>query len=129
MIDASFKEKVLSRFKCQNSGNCCRIPGLVYVNQKEIQTLAAKMEMDAATFRAHYVRRVNGWEVIASEGHRPLCFLDGCNKCSVYSARPLQCRTYPDWPEIWHSEESLAREVQMCPGLKQAYTATLAEEE
>ena len=37
--------------------------------------------------------------------------------CSVYSARPLQCRTYPFWSHIVDSEEQWAREAAECPGI------------
>ena len=42
-------------------------------------------------------------------------FLDGA-RCSVYEARPTQCRTWPFWPENMtpRSWTSIAR---FCPGV------------
>jgi Fe-S-cluster containining protein len=66
------------------------------------------------------VRKIEGWEVIASPDFRPRCFLTEENTCSVYELRPLACRTYPQWPQIWESEESLREETEKCPGLRRA---------
>lgn len=38
-------------------------------------------------------------------------------KCTIYKARPTQCRTWPFWPEnmntkIWNSEV-----ISFCPGI------------
>jgi len=33
-------------------------------------------------------------------------FLDDESKCSIYEARPLQCRTYPYWPRVMRSREA-----------------------
>jgi Fe-S-cluster containining protein len=43
-------------------------------------------------------------------------FLDGV-RCSVYRARPEQCRTWPFWPENM-SERVWTKEVKRdCPGI------------
>lgn len=33
-------------------------------------------------------------------------FLNSANQCSIYEARPLQCRTYPYWPRVIKSRAS-----------------------
>lgn len=37
--------------------------------------------------------------------------------CAVYEARPLQCRTWPFWPENMRSRESWERASRSCPGI------------
>lgn len=37
--------------------------------------------------------------------------------CAVYEARPLQCRTWPFWPENMRSRESWERAGKSCPGM------------
>ncbi len=37
--------------------------------------------------------------------------------CSVYSARPAQCRSYPFWPSLLHSPESWQQEAGYCEGI------------
>ncbi len=70
---------------------------------------------------SEYVVKDWGWLMISTERHRPGCFLDEENKCQIYDARPYACKTYPDWPEIWGSIESLSKETKICPGLKAGY--------
>ncbi len=114
------KEIILSQFKCQNSGNCCRCAGYVYVTKKEIDQMAEIKQEHPALFIQNYVRRENGWDVIAGPSFRPQCFLNTSNQCDVYEARPQACRSYPDWPEIWESNASILKESESCPGLKKA---------
>ncbi|MBF0259002.1 MAG: YkgJ family cysteine cluster protein [Desulfamplus sp.] len=42
-------------------------------------------------------------------------FLDNAHKCSIYPARPLQCRTFPFWN---HFKTDMKLLIQECPGLK-----------
>lgn len=114
------KSTILSQFKCTGSGNCCRAAGYVRVSIPEIAALAAATNVSIDRFRQQNVVRLNGWEMISTPTHRPRCFLDDQNRCTVYSERPKACRTYPDWPEIWESEDALNRESRQCPGLAAA---------
>jgi hypothetical protein len=38
--------------------------------------------------------------------------------CSVYSARPLQCSSYPFWERIVESRQSWMEEAADCPGME-----------
>ena len=40
------------------------------------------------------------------KGAASCIFLDDENKCTIYEARPVQCRTYPFWPNVLQSVES-----------------------
>jgi uncharacterized protein len=121
------KSQILSHFKCQKSGNCCKCPGYVYVDDADISKMADIKGQSVESFTAAYVSRESGWKVVARPGFRPDCFLDEQNGCTVYEARPKACKTYPDWPEIWDSEESLLKELSICPGLKMAVKSISSE--
>lgn len=114
------KDEILRQFRCTGSGNCCRASGYVRVTVPDMINMAKKLQISLDEFRATIVVRVNGWEMISTPTHRPLCFLDESNRCTVYNERPLACRTYPDWPEIWESDAALNDEVTRCPGLASA---------
>ena len=45
------------------------------------------------------------------------CVFLESGKCSVYQARPIQCRTYPFWEEILKSEKAWNEEAAYCPGI------------
>ena len=119
------KEQILSKFKCQNSGNCCKQPGYVYVNSENMQDMSAILNLPLSDFKAEYTQQLNSYDVIASTHFRPNCFLDCDNKCQVYKARPSACKSYPDWPSIWQSEANLEAEASVCPGLRKAIKEVL----
>ena len=114
------KAEILSRFKCQKSGNCCKAGGYVYLTSTELETMAEGVNLTVEAFREQYVVTQNGWDLIATPTHRPRCFLDENDRCTVYASRPAACRSYPDWPELWNSEDVLLSECQTCPGLRKA---------
>ena len=45
------------------------------------------------------------------------CVFLETGRCSVYQARPAQCRCYPFWEEIIASEETWKAESAFCPGV------------
>ena len=38
-------------------------------------------------------------------------------KCSVYAARPEQCRTWPFWPENMNTKKWKKEIINFCPGI------------
>jgi len=114
------KDEILANFKCQNSGNCCKAGGYVYVTSDNIEKMAKILQTSPIDFRQTYTQKDNGWDIIASPNFNTNCLLDENNRCKVYEARPLACRTYPNWPSIWQSDKTLIKESKSCPGLKQA---------
>src|SRR5262245_5936131 len=84
------------RFKCTGCGDCCSgAPGFVWVNGDEIAALAAEVEMTVEAFERKYVRVVGVRKSLKERSKTYDCvFLDAeTRKCTVYKARPLQCRT------------------------------------
>ncbi|RAP32665.1 hypothetical protein DID77_04295 [Candidatus Marinamargulisbacteria bacterium SCGC AG-439-L15] len=122
-----YKDQILNAFECQQTGNCCRADGYVYANAKEIERMATHLEIDVSTFMARYVKTENGWTLISDLSHRPTCFLREDGGCGIYEVRPKQCRTYPNWPELWTSKEALMKETLLCKGLRRAVEMTLGQ--
>jgi Fe-S-cluster containining protein len=42
----------------------------------------------------------------------------GHASCGIYPVRPERCRTWPFWPELRDSPETLAEALRFCPGLQ-----------
>lgn len=42
---------------------------------------------------------------VPGEGGDACIFLGEDNRCTIYEARPLQCRTYPYWPRMMMSRD------------------------
>ncbi len=100
---------------------CCGgSPGYVWVTDEEIAGIAQLMQLSLEAFERLYVRTINrGFEIRKSlkEQRNYDCILLDEKGCSVYAARPSQCRTYPFWPELLDTEADWESEKNRCPGL------------
>jgi hypothetical protein len=107
------------KFKCTQCGDCCTgAPGFVWVNSEEIAALAALVgEADVKKFEAEYVKNVGIRRSLREFPNGDCVFFDGAaRKCTVYSARPRQCRTWPFWDSNLSSPEAWERTCEICPG-------------
>jgi uncharacterized protein len=113
------------RFTCTQCGHCCTGPsGYVWFSDAEAAAMAAFLKMAVPQFLAKFAHQVNGrWslnETLTEHGYD--CAMlrrdsDGKAICSIYSARPMQCRTWPFWPENLRSNDDWLRAAQRCPGM------------
>lgn len=106
-------------FHCHRCGLCCRAGhGRVWIDADAVAELAAACGESQAAFLARRVVEVDG-RLSLREGRDGCCVLleDG-NRCSVYAARPAQCRSFPFWPEIMAGGDALAAAAGMCPGMQ-----------
>lgn len=110
------------RFSCTRCSACCRYdPGFVFLSLGDAETLAAHLKMDYSSFVATYCRWIpsgGGVEVLSlKERSNYDCVFWAAGGCSVYGARPLQCRTFPFWASVVESEESWSATASGCPGM------------
>lgn len=115
------------RFECTQCGNCCTGgPGFVWFSEEEGQAMAAHLQMDVREFYQQYAKRKFGkWTLDEVRYQRKLfdcVFLKrderGRGKCSIYSVRPTQCRTWPFWLSNLHTPRDWVRAAADCPGMK-----------
>ena len=107
------------RFKCTQCGNCCTgAPGYVWVNQAEIEGLAAaRDETDVEAFEDQYVRKIGIRRSLREFPNGDCVFFDNEKRtCTVYDARPRQCRTWPFWDSNLKSPAAWAETCEVCPG-------------
>lgn len=116
------------RFQCSQCGNCCTgPPGYVWFTMDEAEGMATHLKMSLAAFLAKHARQVHGrWslrETRTSHGFDCI-FLDrestpGKATCSLYGARPGQCRTWPFWPENLFTRQAWedTKRDTPCPGM------------
>ena len=107
------------KFTCSECGDCCTgAPGFVWVNKAEIAALAEAVgEDDIEQFEAMHVRKVGIRKSLRelSDGSCVL-FDQESRKCTVYSARPRQCRTWPFWESNLRTPETWQETCEACPG-------------
>jgi uncharacterized protein len=117
------------RFTCSQCGDCCTgAPGHVWVNAEEIEALALTVGLSADDFEDKYVRRVGMRKSLIEFPNGDCVFFDGqARKCTVYGARPRQCRTWPFWNSNLKTPEDWAHTCNVCPGSGQGELHPLAE--
>lgn len=78
-------------------GLCCEVAGYVAVGQAEIARLAQALNLNPTEFvRKHTWQNNRGERLIKAVADR--CqFLGKDRRCTVYEARPNQCRAYFCW--------------------------------
>lgn len=108
------------RFKCTECGQCCTgAPGAVWISDEEISNLCQLLNLDKETLETKYLRRISGrWALQERNPNYDCVFLDG-KKCTVYQARPLQCRTFPFWPGSVQSPEAWKHAATYCEGINE----------
>lgn len=114
------------RFECQGDGKCCVSRGeygYVYLSFNDRKRIAARLGMSTDDFTEKFTQKVDGLYELRYRGN-DCPFLNG-RQCSIYDARPKQCRTWPFWlenmnDEVWHRDVA-----SWCPGVGRGrlYTA------
>ena len=112
------------RFSCVRCSACCRYEsGYVYLSEKDNSLLREALNMEHGEFIKAYCRwipSVNGtWQLSLKEKSNFDCIFWSGEGCSVYEARPLQCRTFPFWQSVLKSGKNWKITAQSCAGIGQ----------
>lgn len=106
------------RFECQATGNCCVSRGsygFVYLTLNDRKNIAKLKNIPTQSFTKRFCKK--------HLGHFHLKEIKGAceflaeKKCSIYSARPSQCRTWPFWPENMNTKTWNQEVKAFCPGV------------
>jgi uncharacterized protein len=83
-------DEILEKFDCTACGNCC-IELRPKISEKEIKKLSKILDQTPEQFTENYTEIDEGAHYLK---FIPCSFLDG-KKCSIYSDRPKECKSYP----------------------------------
>jgi len=129
-LEEPFYSKGLS-FECTRCSACCRFdPGYVFLSETDLQRLTAFTGLDREDFISLYCRKVDagGFKRLSlKEKTNNDCWFWEENGCTVYEARPLQCRSFPFWFVTMGSREAWDREAAHCPGINRGRVHTREE--
>ena len=117
------------RFSCTQCGQCCATAGdyYVYLTDEESERIRTYLQLSRNWFRRRYLQRLEEGEQVLAAGADERCiFLDAEGQCRVYAVRPVQCRTYPFWPELVGSARAWNREARRCEGINRGRVVTAA---
>ncbi|MEC7840381.1 MAG: YkgJ family cysteine cluster protein [Chlamydiota bacterium] len=106
------------RFKCTGCGQCCTGgPGAVWISQEEIELMAKHLNLAESEFIKTYTRLIDGKRSLIEDPVSYDCVFLKDNKCSLYSVRPKQCRTFPWWQQNLTSKKAWKEAAQWCEGI------------
>jgi len=106
------------RFECTQCGRCCSgAAGYVWVTSAEISALAALLELPLDELGRRYLRRVGTRHALLENQATGDCVFLSDGRCSVYQARPAQCRSYPWWPANLTDRAAWGRAATECEGI------------
>jgi Fe-S-cluster containining protein len=101
----------LEKFECQRCNLCCRQPGFVYVTSEETEEIAHVLKMEIYDFVNRYCELFDRRKLVLKKYEDESCVFLTKSGCSIYPARPQQCR---DFPVKWRT----VRSFSYCEGLK-----------
>lgn len=118
-IDRSFYENGL-KFECQGSGKCCTSHGefgFVFLTLDDRRRFAKHLGISTTKFTKQYCDLKDGVWHLKEDPKNPDCMFLKNKRCTVYEARPTQCRTWPFWPEVMNPKSWKTEVASFCPGV------------
>ncbi|GAB4137557.1 MAG: YkgJ family cysteine cluster protein [Planctomycetaceae bacterium] len=109
------------RFECTQCGYCCTgAPGVVWVNDEEIQAIAEYLEKPVGEIRLMHTRPYRNGVSLTEYANGDCVFFDGkTRRCTIYPVRPQQCRTWPFWNSNLKEPRDWEAAGRGCPGIGQ----------
>jgi Fe-S-cluster containining protein len=104
-------------FQCTLCGECCRhTDGKVEITSGEVSEIAGSLRITPEEFLGRYCHPLNG-SIELTENEQGHCIFLLQDRCTIYDSRPLQCRTFPFWPENLKSHYRWKQLRLYCPGI------------
>ncbi len=125
------------QFECTMCGACCTgPPGVVRFNDDEAGRIARRLGVTVAQFLERFTHHLGrgrrSLNEVETEHGFDCVFLDrasmpGKAVCSLYEDRPLQCRTFPWWPENLKSPRTWKSVAKSCEGVGRGVMVPISE--
>ena len=117
------------QFECTGCGRCCfgDDDHYIRVSASEAARIRTHLGLSSGWFRRRYQVRLEdgrGYGIRLRDGR--CVFLGDDLRCSIYSVRPTQCRTYPFWPEVLRSRGAWRAEGKRCEGIDRGRTVEVS---
>lgn len=105
------------RFECTRCGKCCAgFPGFVWVDDDELQRIAKFRGEPLVEVAGLFTRFINGKRSLREKQNHDCVFYDANEGCTIYPARPRQCRTWPFWESTVVTPAAWEETQTSCPG-------------
>lgn len=118
-------------FACARCSFCCgHSPGFVYLSKRDLYALTTFFKMSVTDFVNKYCRWADyyyGTQVIALKEQKNYDCILWNKGCSAYSARPIQCSTWPFWSWMITDRQTWDECAKECPGMNKGRLWTFEE--
>lgn len=106
-------------FSCTGCGECCSgAPGYVWISPKEIETISKRLSLSQEEFLQKYTRKVFGRISLIEDPTNYDCVFLQDKKCTIYTDRPSQCRSFPWWKQNLASPQAWKEAACYCEGIQ-----------
>jgi Fe-S-cluster containining protein len=106
------------RFACTECGACCTgSPGYVWLEEKDIQAICEQLQISREDLLKRYCRQIGHRFALKEHSKTYDCVFLRDNRCTIYSARPEQCRSFPWWVENLTSPQAWKEAAERCEGI------------
>lgn len=106
------------RFHCTGCGKCCTgRDGYVFLSKLDLEKLANHFSLTPEAFAKKYTRLVDGQLALLDQMRSDHCIFLKDKKCTVYEARPVQCRTFPWWIQNLQTPSDWEEAARHCEGI------------
>lgn len=117
------------RFSCTGCGRCCTgSPGYVYLSPRDLSHLAEHQGCSDEEFKKKFTRVVDDQICLIDTPGSADCYFLKNNRCSVYEARPVQCRTFPWWTHHLQTPKRWKEAAKHCEGINSKASLVSVEE-
>lgn len=107
------------RFSCVSGcRKCCEIPGLVFVHKSEIRRIAAFLGKTSKEFKQNSLKLYWGDVYYLDYPESEPCMFVSDEGCAIYKVRPLQCASFPFWPDNMRDRKIWNSLKKICPGME-----------
>ena len=106
------------RFECQlGCVNCCTRPGDVFLTEEDRSRIAGHLDLTVVQFTGRYCAPEDEEGLRLSNPGKTTCHFLGSDGCRIHAVKPLQCRTFPFWPETVSTRKAWKGLSGYCPGV------------
>lgn len=107
-------------FECTRCGACCYgdEDHYIAIGEIDINRISKHLGITVAWLKRRYIEHLTReYYSIRFNDDGSCVFLDRQGHCRIYAVRPVQCQTYPYWPELLSDRKHWHAEAKRCEGI------------